>query len=303
MIPYHEPYPLNQYDKTKIFIDIDNIIDSGKLTNGRYVEMLEERIRDIHNVNFVIAVSSCTQALNICINYMDRRIQLPAFIWNSLIYPLHAQDKNYKFIDINQEDWLPTESIELPERQPIFLHTFGNIGQSIYDDAVYDGSHCLGAEFRDIGLATCISLAPTKLITSMEGGLILTNEPELEMFARDYRDKCCRMSEVHAAFCIQNLRYIHRALAWKKKCYNLYKKNIPGQFQKIPDNSSYNTIGFLNTEKLKIPDDIGTRQYYVPLIKGLKNTDFVYENMICLPSYYNAPIGYIIDKIRELNSL
>ena len=307
-IPYHRALALKEFDKITIYSRINSCLDQTQLTNGIYVRYLESKIREMYNVKYVIATSSCTQALNICLRYwlktMQRdqvgryRVQLPSFIWESLEYITSGFHKFHT--DINKNTWLQEEPFPCIS---LYLHTFGNIGVSKHGNTIYDGSHCLGAKFEEIGLATCISLAPTKMITSMEGGLILTNDTPLYEFAKEYRDKCCRMSEIHAIFGLQFLNYLNKILDWKKWCYISYERHIPGQFQSIPNNSSHNTIGFLNTEKLKIPDDIETRQYYVPLRKGLKNTDFVYENMVCLPSYYNAPIGEIIDKIKELNGL
>lgn len=304
MIPFHKPFKLKQYDRAVIFNKIDNMLDSGKLSNGNHVRILENQISHIHGVDHVIATSSCTQALMICLKYAleksygNNYLQTTPFTWESINYLISTYDIIWR--DIHSNTWLINKE---NQNLSLYLHTFGNIGVSKSEDVIYDGSHCLGAKFKDLGLATCISLAPTKMITSMEGGLILTNDVKLYNFSIEYRDKCCRMSEVHAIFGLQYLRHLEEVLFFKKRSYNQYKRNIPGQFQEIPNNSNYNTIGFLNIDKLKIPDDIETKQYYVPLLKGLKNTDFVHENMVCLPSWYNAPIGEIIDKIKELNDL
>ena len=303
-IPYHRALALKEFDKITIYSRINSCLDLTQLTNGIYVKHLENRIKEMYDVKYVIATSSCTQALLLCINWQQgfNMFQTPSFTWKSILRIAHLISiGRVKYTDIDRNTWLPMENKNIS--RSIYLHTFGNIGKSIAGNVIYDGSHCLGAKFEDIGVATCISLAPTKMITSMEGGLILTNRKDLYESVRYTRDICCRMSEIHAIFGIQYLNYLDKILDWKKKCFELYKNAIPGQFQKIPYNSSYNTIGFLNTEKLKIPDDIETRQYYVPLRKGLKNTDFVYENMVCLPSYYNAPIGEIIDRIKEVNNL
>lgn len=306
MIPYHKPYKFNTFDTARIFNDIHNTLSSGKLTNGHYVKTLENIIKDLYEVDFVIATSSCTQAMSICLDFLRRRIQVPAFTWKSVKQIIDDHDYNILYVDIDKDTWLPVEDVE-SKRDSIYLHTFGNVGKSKMqgsnDDVLYDGSHCLGALFEDIGTATCISLAPTKPITSIEGGLILTNNAHLNEYAIEVRDMCCRMSEIHAIFGIQNLRYLSKIIDWKAQLYKTYKRHIPGQFQKIETTSSFNTIGFLNTENLKIPKAIETRQYYIPLEKGHENSDFVYRNIVCLPSYYQAPIDEIIRRIKELNNL
>lgn len=306
MIPYHRPFKLRQYDRAVIFNKIDNMLDSGKLSNDHHVQVLENQIGHIHGVDHVIATSSCTQALMICLKYAlensyeNNYLQTTPFIWESINYLISTVNFNPIWRDIDSNTWLINRE---NQNLSLYLHTFGSVGVSGSEDVIYDGSHCLGAKFIDLGLATCISLAPTKMITSMEGGIILTNDKQLYKFAREYRDKCCRMSEVHAIFGLQYLRYLDKILEWKKKLYQTYKKHIPGQFQEIPNNSSYNTIAFLNIKNLKIPKEIEIRKYYTPLKDGLKNTDYVYKHIIALPSWYNCPINEIIDKIKEENDL
>ncbi len=303
-IPYHRALALKEFDKITIYSRINSCLDLTQLTNGIYVKHLENRIKEMYDVKYVIATSSCTQALLICmINLRNETLStfyIPSFTWESIEHILGTMCETPLYFDIDKETWLPKEVFSY---NALYLHTFGNIGISKATNTIYDGSHCLGVKFEDIGLATCISLAPTKMITSMEGGLILTNDKPLYEFAKEYRDKCCRMSEIHAIFGLQYLNYLSKILQWKKECFKSYKNALPGRFQNIPYNSSYNTIAFLNIKNLKIPKEIETRKYYEPLRKGLKNTDYVYKHIIALPSWYNCPIDKVIKLIKEENDL
>jgi len=211
------------------------------------------------------------------------------------------QKKRY-WLDIDPETWLPIEEYVVPS---LYLNTFGNIGQAHNSRSIYDSSHCLGAKLEDIGLATCISLAPTKMITGGEGGLILTNDTYFAEKVTNLRDKTCRMPEFNAILALQTFQYLDKILKWKKEIYEYYKKHLNGIFQKIPYNSNYNTIGFVNTEGLIIPDHVDYRQYYQPVIFDMKlvNTNHVYKNIICLPSYYLCNYYKIIEDILEVNGL
>ena len=113
------------------------------------------------------------------------------------------------------------------------------------------------------------------------------------------------MSEIHALIGCVYLNHLDEILKWKKKVRTYYEKHIPGQFQEIPDNSTHNTISFLNTEKLKIPSHIEIRQYYEPIWdNGVENNSKkIYEQIICLPSYYNCPYEQISESIKEENGL
>lgn len=306
IIPYHKPYPLLDYDIYEITTKIEEVLESGQLTNGKYVLELEEQIKELYGVDYVIATSNCTMGLMLCFQYKSwlDTVHMPNFTWMSPYLTIPQQQK--KFYDIDPKTWLMKEWPR-DRRELIFpTHTFGNILQLERDyNVFYDGAHALGSEIKYFGEATVLSLAPTKLITSCEGGLVLTDEKYLADFVRFRRDKCTRMSEVHAIIGLKTLEYLEDILRWKRKVYRYYKRHIPGGFQEIPHNSNYNTIGFLNTEKLEIPDHISTKQYYQPVyqIDSLPNAYDVFMNIVCLPSYYGCPFVYIVEEILELNDL
>jgi len=282
---------------------IKEVLKSGMLTNDKYVRELEFMVGDMYGVEYCIATSNCTMGLLICISYLNPPyIQVPMFNWWSDLYILKSLKQRVAWVDVDIETWLP---IEAYGGASLYLNTFGNIGKSVREDAIYDSSHCLGAEINEIGLAHVFSLAPTKLVTACEGGLIITNNRELSKYAIEHRDKMCRMSEVHALIGLATLEHLDDVLEWKERVYQYYKSYIPGQFQKIPIHSNFNTIGFLNTENLKIPEFIEVRQYYEPIYdNGIENnTKKIYKQMICLPSYYNAPYVDIVEDILELNNL
>lgn len=315
-IPYHRPFPLPEKELNELVIAIKSVIESGDLTNGVFVEILEERIKELYDVEYVIATSNCTMGLFLCFQYEGtyNTVHMPNFTW---ISPYLCIPNDKKFCDIDKETWLIKDynkldfwEKSLTGTKDNFLlfptHTFGNIIEIERDyHVIYDGAHALGSKIRKFGDATVLSLAPTKLITSCEGGLVLTNQKYLADFVRFRRDKCARMSEVHALIGLATLPYLGEVLKWKEMVYHYYKSYIPGQFQVIPINSNYNTIGFLNTENLRIPEHITTKQYYEPVyqVDLLPNAYEVYKQMVCLPSYYQCPYVDIVDNILELNNL
>jgi len=300
-IPYHRPYPLNHQDKSKIHARLNEVLFSGQLTNGRYVEKLEGKIKEMYDVKYVLATSSCTMGLMICLEFIPKEyyIQVPRFNWWSDLYLLQFLKKEIYWNDIDKDSWLP---IEAYGGYSLYLNTFGNIGESKRGEkAIYDSSHCLGVKLREIGLATVFSLAPTKLITSCEGGLIITNNEELYEFAKERRDRMSRMSEINAIIGLQTLEHLDEILKWKKTGYHYYNAHLEGDFQKIPLRSNYNTIAFLNTEGYVIPEHIETKQYYHPLADiGIQNNvDYVYENIIALPSGFGVDYEKIVEDIKN----
>jgi dTDP-4-amino-4,6-dideoxygalactose transaminase len=286
---------------------VQDILESGQITNGPYVKLLEKTIKEYYNVKHVIATSNCTMGLLLCLKSFDwsERIYMPSFTWQSPYNMISNYNSKVKFLDIDKETWNLEKYAGGYDALTFPTHTFGNIidlGRE--NNVIYDGAHALGSQIKEFGWATVLSLAPTKLVTSCEGGLILTNNSDMINILRDRRDKSARMSEIHAIIGLKTFGHLREILSWKRKVYRYYKRHIPGQFQKIPIHSNYNTIGFLNTENLKIPEHITTKQYYLPLWgEDVPNTVEVYHKMVCLPSYYDCDFYQIVEDILELNGL
>ena len=308
LIPFCRPYPWDIEDRKAILRLIDDRLVTGKLVKGEYVQDLEEQVRKLYNVKYCIATSSCTMGLFLCWKCFEHLtpIHTPAFTWPSF-YWLLDQHLSVFFHDISYTTWL---------MYPVYMggfvmpvHTFGNItivSKSMKKDfknkVIYDGAHAFLSKIEDIGDATVFSLAATKIITACDGGLIITNKKYLADKLRVFRDADSRLSELHAAVGLITLQYRDDILEWKKEVFEYYSEHIPGVFQEVPYSSNYNTIGFLNVQELKIPaNQFEYKQYYKPLKKGFLNSEFIYKNIVVLPSYYHCDYKKITKEILELN--
>ncbi len=307
IIPYHKPLELDALETKFLIAKIKRVLKSGMLTNDKYVRELEFQIKSMYGMEYVIATSNCTMGIALCFQYLENSphitIEMPNFTWISPYLMISHLQK--VFVDIDKETWLMNDLGEgLKLSFP--THTFGNLIEIKSNNKVlYDGAHALGSKIKNFGDATVLSLAPTKLVTSCEGGLVLTDDKHLNDFVRFRRDRCSRMSEIHALIGLATLKHLDMILAWKEEVYHYYKSYLPGQFQKIPIDSNYNTIGFLNIEELIIPEHITTKQYYQPVfdMELMPNAFEVYKNIICLPSYHNCAYVDIVDDILEANGL
>lgn len=306
-IPFHRPMFLNKEENNQIHKQIDHVLSSGMLTNGIRVKLLEERIANIHSVNYAISTSSCSQGLVIAIQALIKQMNkkphyayTQAFTWYSTPYAIQTNNITPLYCDIDTDTWTMKQYKNYSLAVP--AHTFGNISEIYADYKIYDGAHCLGSKITDIGNATVLSLAPTKLITSIEGGIILTDDNNLAKIIIDIRDKVSRMSEIHAIFGNSYLDHLDESLKWKKEVYSYYKEHLRGVFQETNINSNHNTIGMLTS--LKIPEHIETRKYYQPIrhIEELPNTEAIYQSIICLPSWFGCPYKKIVEDINDFNT-
>ena len=307
IIPFHRPYPWSKADREYILYNIENELISGQLTNGKHVQQLEDEIQEFYNVKYCIATSNATMGLYFSWKFYGDflgPIHMPNFTWPSFYYLL---DPNVytEFHDINPKTWLMENDYGGGVVMPV--HTFGNITEAPRkhkNKIIYDGSHSLGCIIKDIGDATVFSLAATKIITSCEGGLVITNNKELAKYVRDKRDKCCRMSEPHAIIGLQTLHYLLDVMKWKREVFDYYSSKIPGQFQEVPIESNYNTIAFRNIEHLIMSDTFETKQYYEPIkLDILPNAYKLFKEIVVLPSYFNCDYKKIVEDILELNKI
>ena len=308
-VPFHRPLKLSIDETEELMIKINSCLDSGILTNKSNVRELEEKIKELHNIDYAIATSSCSQGLVIALRSLIKtdmrvsyRAHLQAFTWFSTLYAIQTCNRTPTYCDIDPDTW--TLKQEYKYKLAVPTHTFGNVSSIESKFKVYDGAHSLGTKLDDIGDATVLSLAPTKLITSIEGGIILTNNSKLAKYATELRNKVSRLSEIHAIFGNTYLNHLEEVLSWKKEVYDYYRKHLDGIFQKTADSSNHNTVGMLTS--LKIPEHIETRKYYQPLHSDIQNgdlpnTEAIYKSIICLPSWYNCPYKQIVGDINEYN--
>ena len=294
-IPYHKPIPVS------FTIPID-IPKTGRISNGKYVQYLEYKIKQLYDVEYVIACSSCSQGLLITLQALTKRsnfltINTPAFGWFSSKWAIETASIMPYFVDINKKTWLMKQgSVKYYIALPI--HTFGSICEIKGDYVIYDGAHALGSTIKDFGDTTVFSLAPTKLVTSCEGGIIVTNDGDLAREMIKLRDKISRMSELNAVYGLHTLQHLEKIKEWKIEVRNYYKKHLLGIFQEIPFHSNFNTIGYLTLDE--IPEKIEYKKYYEPLHE-LEVSRYVYENIVCLPSWYGVDYKKIVENILEWN--
>lgn len=307
-IPFHRPMKLSEDEMKGVINKIDDCLSSGQITNKENVRELEKTMADYYDVKYAIATSSASQALLITLQVMDKMyniskfpIYTPAFAWYSTYYAIASMNLRCSYVDIDIETWtmadIPYYNLALP------VHTFGNVCNIDSEYLIYDGAHSLGSIIKDIGDATILSLAPTKIITSIEGGIVLTEEQGIAEGIVSIRDKVSRMSEIHAIFGNVFLSHIDEVIKFKKKVFDYYSSNLKGQFQRTAKGTNHNTIGMLTD--LKIPDCIEIKKYYEPLGEGIKgsliNTKKVYDRMVCLPSYFDCPYERVVELINDFN--
>lgn len=205
MIPY------GRQDITEADIDaVVSVLRSDFLTQGPKVPAFEKAVADYCGAQHAVAVNSATSALHIACLALG--LAPGGLLWTSPnTFVASANCARYcgadvDFVDINpQTGNLDPEALaeklaaasqagRLPDivipvhfaGQPCNMQRIGELAEQYGFRIIEDASHAIGARYRDEPVGNChysditvFSFHPVKIITTAEGGMATTNDPEL----------------------------------------------------------------------------------------------------------------------------
>ncbi|MDP8961427.1 MAG: DegT/DnrJ/EryC1/StrS family aminotransferase [Actinomycetota bacterium] len=233
-------------DTAAIARRLQQVLDSGVLTNGPSVRRLEEAVAEYVRVDHVVAVSSCTAGLMLVLQAcgLSGRVVLPSFTFAASAHAVHWAGGCPSFADIEPLTLTldPHDAARrLDGAESLFAtHLYGTpcdverleeVARGASVPLLFDAAHALGSRRRGrlvggFGTAEVFSLSPTKVTVAGEGGLITTNDGALAetcRYGRDYGnpgDYDClfpglnaRMSELHATVALASLADLDERVA------------------------------------------------------------------------------------------
>lgn len=329
--------PLEEYTQY-----LKEIWKSGILThNGPYVQKLERDLCSKLNISNFVAVTNGTIAIQLAIKALDLKGEIitPAFSWIATVSAIKWEGCTPVFCDIDPDSLnIDVEKIEshITEKTVAIMpvHVFGNPCEvnKIEDLAnkynlrvIYDAAHAVGTTYNDnsvleYGDISATSLHGTKLLNTAEGGGCISKDEEIikklrsiRFFGHDANKDIAddgmngKMTEVHAALGLANLKYFDDVLDDRKIKYNLYLNNLGSnrnfKFQKLNQNGanySYFPIILESEEKLlqveqKLNENnFYPRRYFYPSLNTMINvveyqsapiSEDISKRILCLPLY------------------
>ena len=331
-----------------IIKDMRIVLSSGQLAAGKYVSKFEENWAKKNNCKYGIGVSSGGAALEIIfksLNIKDKEVIVPTNTFVATSNAVSFAGGKIKFADISKKDMcLDLENIKknLTEKTKAvcLVHIGGIISSEIEkitkfceDNKIFlveDAAHGHGSSFNSkfsgqFGIAAAYSFFSTKTLTSGEGGMILTDDDELDKKFRSLRDygkksqwesfytdlsSNYRMSNVTAIIGEHHSRELDNFLSAREKIASYYTAKLNKKFEKVlpvGKSSWYKYIVYLpkNVEKKKFKEACKEKGvqfpggvYDMPLhlqpiykefnLSGILTTAEEYcERHICLPMYPN----------------
>lgn len=263
-------------DRGKLMTLIEGVLDSGFLVQGKYVAQFEQEVAAYLGIKHAIAVSSGTAALHLSLIALGvgpgDEVIVPAYTFPATANAVELVGAKPVLVDVDLNTYnIQVEHIKQatsPRTKAIIpVHLFGNpadmdpimeIANAHGLAVIEDAAGALGSEYRGrkcgtIGTLGCFSFHPRKIITTGEGGMVVTNSEELAeqirilrnhgMQLRESRNDFVaaglnyRMNEIEAVLGIIQMCEIERIISERMSLARIYMnflKDIPGiAFQQV----------------------------------------------------------------------
>ncbi|ABB56088.1 DegT/DnrJ/EryC1/StrS family aminotransferase [Synechococcus elongatus] len=242
-----------------------------------YIIRFEEAFKQHLGVQYAIATSSCTGALHMGMHALGigpgDEVILADTNWIATAAPIIHLGAIPVFVDILPDSWcLDPEQVQAaitPKTKAIIaVHLYGNlcemdallaIGERYSIPVIEDAAEAIGSVYHgkragSMGRFGAFSFHGTKTITTGEGGMFVTNDPELyehvltlsnhgrargqtKQFWPDMVGFKYKMSNIQAAIGYAQMQRIEILIHMKRKIFSMYQnylKDLPVQMNHEP---------------------------------------------------------------------
>lgn len=327
----------------------ESIWQSGIMThNGPLVQRLEKELGEYLGTKNVVSCVNGTIALQMAIRALELKGEIitTPFTFIATSNSILWENCTPVFVDIDPETFnMDPAKIE----EKITYHTVGIMPVHVFGNAcdidaidavakkhnlkvIYDAAHAVGVKYHgkcifEYGDISTTSFHATKMLNTTEGGACFTTNPELDAKLRRIRffgfenhadivedGTNAKMTEVHAAVGLANLKYLTAALDDRKVKYMQYKEELSKtptlSFQKITEDCNYsyfpvvfkNEADLLKVQKALNEANIFPRRYFYPSINTfnrlfpyieMPKSEDIASRILCLPLYYSLEMETI----------
>ena len=243
---------------------VAEILATGSLTLGPYTKRFEAAFAAAHEAPHAVAVSSGTAALHIMLSVAGvrgRDVIVPANTFYATAAAVIQAGGRPVFADVDAATLALNRDTVAAALTPgtaavVHVHIGGLIsphiaqvralcderGAALIEDAAHAHGSTLDGRFAgSFGLAGAFSMYPTKVVTSGEGGVVVTGSDHMADETKIYRDQgkgafsanhhvrlgsAWRMSELHAVTGLVHLRRLDEFIARRREVAARYDKAL-----------------------------------------------------------------------------
>ena len=327
---------------------------TGVMThNGPLVQRFEKECAEHLGVPNLVSCVNGTMGLQMAIRALRLRGEIitTPFTFIATINSILWEGCTPVFVDIDPET-LCMDPKKIEEKITYHtvgimpVHVFGNCCNIEEIDAVakahnlkviYDACHSVGVNYKgksifQYGDISVTSFHATKMLNTTEGGACFTLDKELDEKLRRIRffgfenhadivedGTNGKMTEVHAAVGLANLKYLDAALEDRKRKYAIYKEELSKDaslsFQRINGGCNYSYFPVIFKDEnilLKVQaklqeNHIFPRRYFYPSVNTFTKivpyvpmpvSENIASRILCLPLYFTIEES---DMVRIIN--
>ena len=299
MIPHSRP-TLGLEEKEAI----ESVLTTGQIAQGEKVVEFERNFCELVGRRFAIAVSSGTSALHLAFLALEvsrgDEVILPSYTCVALLHAIDLVGAQPVLVDIDLEDFnLSVKEVKKKIRRKtkavIIPHAFGQPArmEELLDLKVpllEDGTQALGARVGrkrvgSFGGLSVFSFYATKMMTTGEGGMVLTDSRRLAERLYDLRDydkketyqfrTNSKMTDLEAAMGIVQMRKLPQFLARRREIASRYTEALGGWGLGLPledpsrEHAYYRYVVRLSKKKREFMNEL--------LARGIKVKDPVFK--------------------------
>jgi perosamine synthetase len=260
MIPVNEP----RLGENEVRYVMECLQTGWISSEGHFIREFEERWAEYCGMKYAVAVSNGTVALEIAVASLHLQpgdeIILPSFTIISCAQAITKNKGVPVLVDCDAETWCMDISqveskITSRTRAVMPVHIYGH---PVDMDPLYvlagkhnltiieDAAEAHGAEYKGrkcggLGDVSCFSFYANKIITTGEGGMVLTNDEAQAEYLRSLRNLCFRkeqrffhtelgnnyrMTNIQAAIGVAQIEQIEKSVQQKRWMANAYSQQL-----------------------------------------------------------------------------
>lgn len=289
-VPQFEPLIVQSYAD-----DVQKQIMSGWIGPSKTTQAFEEKLCEITGAKYCLSTTSGTTALLIALSALDlppeSTVLFPSYTFLAGANAARFLGHKVKLIDINPETLCMNPNLLQEANAVIFVNHNGYVGEDVQiikdlcknTPMIEDSSQCLGmpngGRIGDMGI---LSFSVPKLVTTGQGGAVITDDESLYNRCRQIRDhgEDWRKTKIHnhlgvnfkfndilAAYGLSQLSDLDFLLSERKRVFDTYRERInlidfgyDSTWMVIYKTENVNEI----VEELR-KEDIQAVKYYQPL--------------------------------------
>lgn len=324
------------------------------ITQGYYVRQFEEKMSEWAGRKHAIACSSGTAALHLSLISFGLKEDDVAIV-PAITYIATANAAKYckmrvRFSDVDLNSWCLTK--ELIDKSLLSSPDWGFcdrvvLGVDLYDSRCEKGDFCYVADaseslMSDISSVSTLSFYGNKIITTGEGGMVLTDDDNLAAQVKLYRGQGAttqgdyfhsvvgfnyRMTDLQAAVGLAQLEQIDEFITYRRMIIDRYRDNLKDDDRftlqggvrsnawmfalLLPDHENKEQVRGLLRQRM-----IETRPFFrpIPSLPPYYEADYqvkypiaceLYRRGICLPTHVNLTVqdvDYICETLKEITA-